>query len=213
MRVVVVDDHPLYREGLVAVLESIDSVTVVAEAANGDDALNAIDEHEPDLVLMDLQMPGTNGIDATREATERHPGLAVLVLTMLEDDDTVSAALNAGARGYLVKGANRVQIRRAVEAVGEGHLVIGPSVADRLNVQLRGVAPPTAAFPGLTERENEVLTLLAQGLTNAAIAARLHLSPKTVRNYVSLLFAKLHVEDRGAAIAKARDAGVGNPSR
>lgn len=210
LRVIVVDDHPLYREGLVAALEAMDSVTVVAEASSGEEALDAIAAHHPDLVLMDLQMPGVNGIEATRLAVARQPGVAVLVVTMVEDDDTVAAAISAGARGYIVKGSNRAQIRRAVEAVGEGHLVVGPTMAGRMAARLDGDHRPAPPFPELTERERAVLALVAQGLTNSAIAARLHLSAKTVRNYVSMVFAKIHAADRAAAIAKARDAGLGN---
>lgn len=208
LRVLVVDDHPLYREGLVGVLEAMESVGAVAEAGSGPEAIDVVARDRPDLVLMDVQMPGMNGIDATREILTRAPDTVVVMLTMVEDDEVIVAALQTGARGYLVKGSNRAQIQRAVEAAAEGHLVVAPTVAARVSARL-GRPGPVDPFPELTAREREVLELLAQGLTNAAISARLHLSDKTVRNYVSLLFTKLHVSDRGAAIARARDAGIG----
>lgn len=209
MRIVVADDHPLYREGLVEALGQLPHAEVVSEAATGSEALAAVAEHEPDLVIMDLHMPEMNGLDATKAIVSQHPTTAVLVLTMLEDDSTLLAALRAGARGYLVKGATRAEIMRAVEAVADGQVILGGESATRLAHNLTEGAAHNAPFPTLTEREREILELVTRGLTNPAIASRLYLSEKTVRNYVSNILSKLHVTSRGAAIAKARDAGFG----
>lgn len=217
LTVVVVDDHPLYREGLTTALESMPGVEVVGEAADGETALEVVAELRPSVVLMDLHMPGTNGIDTTRELARRDPEVAVLVLTMLEGEESVFAALRAGARGYLLKGAGRAEIERAVRAVAEGEVVFSPAVAGRVLAWFRGGSGGGSAgdaatpFPGLTEREREVLDLVARGLTNAEIARRLVVSDKTVRNHVSNVFAKLHVTDRASAVARARDAGLGTP--
>ncbi len=206
VRVVVADDHPVFREGLRGVLASLPDVHLVAECADGDEALAAVDEHQPDVVLMDLHMPGTGGIEATRAITARHPGTAVLVLTMLEDDDSVLAALRAGARGYLVKGSPPEEVIRAVESVAAGEAVFGPHIAERVLGYF--ASPRPATLPELTEREREVLALIAQGRSNKELAARLVLSPKTVRNHISNIFSKLQVTDRAAAIARAKRAGL-----
>ena len=211
IRVVLVDDHPVYRDGLSMLLESMDGIEVVATAANGDEAIAAADEVDADVFVMDVQMPGRDGIDATRIITGRQPHLAVLVLTMSEDDSTVFAAMRAGARGYLVKGADQQQILAAIRAVAGGELVFGAAIARRVAEFFS--AAPTAqtalAFPQLTAREREVLDLLAAGRTNPQIAQVLFLSPKTVRNNVSNIFSKLQVADRTEAILRARDAGFG----
>ena len=211
LTVVVVDDHPLYREGLATALESMAGVDVVGEAADSEEALEVVGRLHPSVVLMDLHMPGTNGIDTTRELVRRDPDVAVLVLTMLEGEESVFAALRAGARGYLLKGAGRAEIERAVRAVAEGEVVFSPAVAGRVLAWFRGGGSTDAAtpFPELTEREREVLDLVARGLTNAEIARRLVVSDKTVRNHVSNVFAKLHVAGRAEAVARARDAGLG----
>ena len=206
MRVVIADDHPVFREGLRGVLTSLPDVELVAECADGREALAAVDEHRPDLVLMDLSMPDVSGIEATRAITDRHPGTAVLVLTMLEDDDSVLAALRAGARGYLVKGSPPEEVIRAVESVAAGEAVFGPHVAGRVLGYF--ASPRPRALPELTEREHEVLTLIVEGCSNRDVATRLVLSPKTVRNHISNIFTKLQVADRAEAIERAKRAGL-----
>jgi DNA-binding NarL/FixJ family response regulator len=211
IRVLVVDDHPLYREGLVTALATMPGTEVVGEARNGEEAVELSGRLEPDVVLMDLHMPLLNGVDATRAITSAQPGVAVLVLTMLEGDDSVFAAVRAGARGYLLKGADRAEIGRAVESVAHGEVVFSAAIAPRVLSYFAGGRPAggVAPFPELTEREREVLDLVARGLTNAEIARRLFVSDKTVRNHVSNVFAKIHVADRAGAVARARDAGLG----
>lgn len=210
-RVVVVDDHPMFREGLAAMLSSLPDTEVVGEAGDGEEAVTVVAETRPDVVLMDLHMPGINGVEATGRITADHPEVAVLVLTMLADDDSLFAAVRSGARGYLLKEAPRADIVRALDAVTAGQAVLDPHVAHRVlaAAAVPAPAPDPAAFPHLTEREREILDLLARGLTNSAVAQRLFLSEKTVRNHVSNIFAKLHARDRADAIAKARDAGYG----
>jgi DNA-binding NarL/FixJ family response regulator len=217
MRVVVVDDHGVFREGLAAILGSLDGVEVVGIAADGAEAIETVQALRPDVVLMDIHMPVMNGIDATRSITMTDPDVAVLVLTMLEDDASVFAAIDAGARGYLLKESGREDLARAMFAVSRGQAILDASVAGRV---LRGprdpersdTRPDPRAFPFLTAREREILDHIARGLTNPAIASRLVLSEKTVRNHVSNIFSKLHVNDRAAAVARARDAGYGRRS-
>lgn len=212
IRVVLVDDHPVYRDGLSMLLESMDGVDVVATAEDGEAAQQVIDAAEPDVVVMDVQMPRLDGIAATREAVARHPHLAVVVLTMSEDDETVFAAMRAGARGYLVKGASQHEILTAIRAVERGELVFGAAIARRVAEFFSAgpaSAPAADVFPQLTAREREILDLLAAGRSNPQIAQALFLSPKTVRNNVSNIFAKLQVADRAEAIVRARDAGLG----
>ena len=211
IRVLLVDDHPVFRHGLSALLSALPDLEVVAEGATGDEAVRLADELRPDVVVMDLNMPGLNGVEATRQVTRGHPEVGVLVLTMFEDDDSVFAAMRAGARGYLVKGADGPEVLRAIAGVAEGEAIFGPSVARRV---LSYLTRPLSAqdervFPDLTSREREVLELVAAGHGNATIAARLSLSPKTVRNNVSSIFAKLQVADRAEAIVRARRAGLG----
>lgn len=213
IRVLVADDHPIYREGLVTALSSLEGVEVVGEAGNGSEALEAASQLRPDVVVMDLHMPGLNGIEATRQLASQAPEVAVLVLTMLEDDESVFAALRSGARGYLVKGAQRHEIARALDAVMDGELIIGAAVAQRAKAVLTGGPRRGGPFDELTEREHEILDLVARGLTNQAIAARLVLSQKTVRNHVSNIFMKLGTPDRAAAIVRAREAGLGGGPR
>lgn len=211
VRVVVADDHPLYREGLATALGTLPEVDVVGEAADGVQAVQLAGELVPDVVVMDLHMPLLNGVEATRALTRQQPGVAVLVLTMLDGDDSVFAALRAGARGYLLKGADRAEIARAVDTVAHGGVVFSATLAERVLAFFAGHRPGMglAPFPDLTDREREVLDLVAQGLTNAEIARRLVVSDKTVRNHVSNVFAKLHVAGRAEAVARARDAGLG----
>jgi DNA-binding NarL/FixJ family response regulator len=210
VRVLVVDDHPLYREGLVMALTTLQDTEVVGEAANGQEAVELTEALIPDVVLMDLQMPVMNGIDATRAITLSQPGVAVLVLTMLDGDESVFAAIRAGARGYLLKGADRAEISRALEGVSHGQVVFSAAIAPRVLAYFSsGRDGQLEPFPSLTEREREVLDLVARGLTNAEIARRLFVSDKTVRNHVSNVFAKLHVAGRAEAVARARDAGLG----
>jgi DNA-binding NarL/FixJ family response regulator len=208
MRVVIADDHPIFRDGLATAVGTLEGVEVVGQAGTGTEAVRAAVELQPDVVVMDLHMPETNGIEATRQIAEAAPGTAVLVLTMLEDDESVFAAMRAGARGYLVKGAERRDIARALEAVARGEVIFGPAVAARALAAF-SAATPRGPFPELTEREREILDLVAKGLTNQAIASRLVLSDKTVRNHVSNIFMKLRVGDRATAIVRAREAGLG----
>ena len=213
LRVVVVDDHPLYREGLVTALGAMPEVEVVGEAGDGREAVRIATDLLPDVVVMDLHMPDVNGIEATRRLAAEAPSVAVLVLTMLEGDDSVFAAMRAGARGYLLKGADRAEISRALQGVAHGEVVFSAGIASRV-LAFFAAGPGAAAaqldpFPGLTDREREILDLVARGLTNAEIARRLVVSDKTVRNHVSNVFAKLQVAGRAAAVARARDAGLG----
>lgn len=215
VRVLVVDDHPLYREGLVTAMSAMPGVQVVGEAGDGHAAVEAARRLSPDVVVMDLHMPGLNGIDATRQVVAAQPSVAVLVLTMLDGDDSVFAAMRAGARGYLLKGADRGEIARAVAGVAHGEVVFSAGIASRvLAFFAAGPGAATAVldpFPGLTDREREILDLVARGLTNAEIARRLVVSDKTVRNHVSNVFTKLQVAGRAEAVARARDAGFGAP--
>jgi len=210
IRIVLADDHPVVRGGLRALLGTIADFEVVGEAADGDAAVRETQLLRPDLVLMDVRMPGLGGVEATRRIREVAPETAVLVLTMYDDDATVLTAMQAGARGYLLKGAEQDEIVRAIRAVAVGEAIFGPEVA-RLVIEhfASGDGSARAAFPQLTDREREVLELIASGRGNATIAHDLTLSLKTVRNHVSNIFTKLQVSDRAAAIVKARDAGYG----
>ena len=211
MRVLVADDHEPFRRGLLRLLGLLPDVECAGEAASGDEAVALALELQPDVVLMDLRMPGLDGVEATRRIRESSPHIGILVLTMFGDDESVLAAVRAGARGYLLKGSDRGEVERAVRAVGAGEALFSASVAQRLGGYFAAIAPAAAPepFPQLSEREREVLELLGRGLGNAAIAQRLHLAPKTVRNLVSRVFAKLGVADRAQAVVRAREAGVG----
>lgn len=216
IRILIADDHPLFRFGLRALLNAMADTEVVAEATTGDDALALAASERPDVVLMDVHMPGMGGIEATRRIRETSPDIRVLMVTML-DDDSVFAAMRAGARGYVVKGAEPAEVLRAIRAVADGEAIFSPGIAERLMHYFasppQGASVPTraggVAFPELTAREREVLGLIAQGLTNTAIAEQLVLSPKTVRNYITEIFSKLQVADRAQAIIRARSAGLG----
>ena len=208
IRVLIADDHPLFRKGLRGLLDSVTGIEVVGEASSGEEAIALAEEQQPDVILMDIHMPEVNGIEATRRILYTSPSIGVLVLTMYEDDDSVFAAMRAGARGYLLKGVDQIEVLRAINAVGSGEAIFSPSIARRLIhyfSTMEKAIPPV--FPELTSREREVLQLLAQGHTNAAIAERLVLSLKTVRNHVSTIFSKLQVASRAEAIIRARDAG------
>ena len=211
VRVLIVDDHPLFRGGLRAALSATGDIEVVGEAESGEAAVTECEILLPDAVLMDLQMGGSNGIDATRTITERFPRVAVLVLTMLEDDYSVFAAMRAGARGYVLKDADEEVLVRAIQAVACGEAIFSPAIASRMIEFFASAhtAPPKAAFPELTDREREVLHLIAQGMNNSEIATRLFLSPKTVRNHITIIFSKLQVADRARAIVRAREEGLG----
>jgi len=211
LHVVIADDHPIFREGLRALLSTDAGIEVVAEASSGDEALAQVEQLQPDVVLMDLHMPNVDGVAATREIAQRSPHVAVLVLTMFDDDDSVFAAMRAGARGYLLKGSNQADVLRAIHLVAAGGAMFGPAVAQRVIEFFARPRISTApiAFPQLTDREHEILDLVAQGQPNASIASRLLISEKTVRNHVSNIFTKLAVADRAQAVARAREAGLG----
>lgn len=209
-RLLIADDHPAFRRGLELMLADIDDVDVVGSAETGVQALELAARLAPDVVLMDLRMPDLDGIEATRRLSRGTPAPAVVVVTMFEDDDSVFAALRAGARGYLLKGADQDEIIRAVRAAAAGEAIFGPEIAHRVISHFaHGAGSTTAVFPALTEREREVLELVAAGKGNAAIAHELMISLKTVRNHVSNIFTKLQVSDRSAAIVKARRSGLG----
>jgi DNA-binding NarL/FixJ family response regulator len=210
VRVMVADDHPVFRDGLASLLDPLDGITVVARAADGAEAVALAAEHRPDVIVMDVQMPELNGIEATRRIVAEQPGVGVLVLTMGEDDGTVLSALRAGARGYLRKGAEQDEIVAAIRTVHGGGVVFGASLAARIAEILTPPARPERPFPELTERETEILDRIAAGKNNGQIAAELYLSPKTIRNNVSSILAKLQATDRAEVIIRARDAGLGS---
>ncbi|HCI78462.1 MAG TPA: DNA-binding response regulator [Ktedonobacter sp.] len=210
IRILLADDHPIFRFGMRTLLTAMPDMTVVGEAVTGEEAVQLVETLLPDVVLMDIHMPGLNGIEATAHIRAQHPRTAVLIVTML-DDDSVFAAIRAGARGYLLKGAEPTETLRAIRAVASGEAIFSPGIAERV---MRYFVHPTASstqgvpLAQLSEREREVLILIAQGLTNTAIAERLVLSPKTVRNYISEIYSKLQVTDRIQAVLRAREAGL-----
>lgn len=208
MKVLLVDDHPMFRDGLRAALTTSEQVDVVEEAGTVAEAVATCERSRPDVVLMDLQLPDGNGIDATKVILERQPDTLVIVLTMTGDDDAVFAALAAGARGYLLKGADRAAILAAVAGVARGEAILGAGVAERVIAHFAQPGPHSTPLPELTDREREVLRLVADGLTNQAIAERLFVSPKTARNHVSNILMKLQVGSRTDASRKAREAGI-----
>jgi DNA-binding NarL/FixJ family response regulator len=211
IRVLVADDHQIVRDGLNALLGALDGVEVVGLAADGVDALHLVEETSPDVVVMDIQMPRLDGLEATRRITSRHPGVKVVMLTMNEDDETVLAAIRGGASGYLLKGSGADEVQHAIRAAAAGGMVFGASLAAKVTAYFSGGLRTEAPepFPELTERERQVLRLLAAGRSNDQIAGELYVSPKTVRNAVSGIYAKLHAAGRAEAIVKAREAGYG----
>jgi DNA-binding NarL/FixJ family response regulator len=209
IRILVVDDHALFREGLCALLNNAPQMEVVGEAGTGEEAIAQAGALLPDVVLMDIQMPDMNGIDATRRILTDQPSLGLIMLTMLEDDDSLFAAMRAGARGYILKGADKAEVLRTVTAVADGQALFGPAIAERLTSFFQRGSGTEPTVPELTDREREVLTLIAQGANNSEIAAQLHISSKTVSNHISNIFNKLQVADRAQAIVKARNANIG----
>jgi DNA-binding NarL/FixJ family response regulator len=215
VRVLIADDHPLFRQGIGALLRDAPETDLVGEACDGEEAITLTHELRPDVVVMDISMPGLDGVTAARRLGEAHPQVAVLMVTMMEDDGSVSEAIRAGAAGYILKGAQPAEILRAVLAVAEGQTIFGAGIGERLE-RILGATTSTAAsaaFPDLTPREREILAHMANGDDNRAIALRLDLSEKTVRNNVSNIFTKLRVTNRAAAVARARDAGFGAAGR
>jgi DNA-binding NarL/FixJ family response regulator len=214
IKLMIADDHKLFREGLKALFAVTDDIEIVAEAEDGESALKKCTELQPDVILMDINMPGLNGIHATQQIVEKFPQIGIIMLTMLEDDASVFNAMRAGARGYLLKGADPQEVLSVIRAVAEGQALFGPAIAMRLmnyfkELSLRPSSPQLhTSFPDLTERELEVLRLISQGLNNQEIAQKLVLSPKTVRNHITNIFSKLQVADRAQAIVRAREAGV-----
>lgn len=211
IRVLIADDHTLFRDGLRALLASIPDIEVVGEAASGKEIIRLAIELQPDVILMDIQMPDVNGIEATRQILRTSPHVGIIVLTMFQDDDSVFAVMRAGARGYVLKGADQAVLLRAVRAVANGESLFSPEIATRLMQFFANLQPASRPelFPELTEREREILSLIADGQTNAEIAEKLVISMKTVRNYVSNIFSKLQVADRAQAAIRAREAGLG----
>lgn len=209
IRVLVADDSPDFRSGLRGMLSAVPDIAVIGEAATGDEAIGLAAQLQPDLVLMDLQMPGCNGIEGTRRIVSTSPHIGVLVLTMFEDDDSVFAAMRSGARGYILKGAPKQELLRAIRAVASGEAIFSPAIARRLMGFFASVQPVTPSLPGLTDREREVLGLIGRGRSNAEIARQLSVSLKTVQNHVANICSKLQVTDRVQAALRAREAGLG----
>jgi DNA-binding NarL/FixJ family response regulator len=211
LRVLIADDHPLFRHGIVALLSATPDTEVVGEASTGEEAVSLAATLAPDVILMDIQMPGVNGVEATRQILRESAQARILMVTMFEDDASVFTAMRAGARGYVLKDTEKVELLRAIRAVGNGEAIFSPAIATRLLDFFSAPRPslPPQVFPDLTDREREILNLIAQGRNNAEIANQLVLSPHTVRNYVSNIFSKLQVADRAQAIVRAREEGLG----
>lgn len=210
IQVLIADDHPLFRDGMAGLLDSVEETEVVGQAADGEEAVRLARELRPAVILMDLNMPGKNGIEATREVLEENPNAGVLVVTMLGDDDSVFAAMRAGALGYLLKGAHQDEVLRAIRAVANGEAILGPGIARRVMGFFSTERPKAPqVFPELTDREREILALISRGRGNAEISSELFLSLKTVQNHVSNIFRKLQVADRAQAVIRAREAGFG----
>ncbi len=211
LRILIADDHTLVRSGMRALLQTEDDLEVVGEAATGEQVVTMAATLQPDVIVMDLRMPGISGIEATRRILQANPAIRILVLSLLEEDDILFAALRAGARGYVLKEASEDEVLRAIRAVGEGEAIFSARMAQRLVgfFACSRQAISSLPFPDLTEREREILTLVAQGRSNGEIAQQLVLGSKTVRNYISSIFSKLQVADRAQAIVKAHEAGIG----
>lgn len=215
IRILIADDHALFRDGLRALINSLSDAEVIGEASTGEQAIAQAAALQPDVILMDIQMPGVNGIEATRRILHTSPHIGVIVVTMFEDDDSVFAAMRAGARGYILKGADQSEMLRAIHAVANGEALFSAAIAKRMMNYFAAPQPalPAQIFPELTDREREILNLIAQGLNNTEIAERLVIAPKTVRNHISNIFNKLQVADRAQAIVRAREAGMGKTPR
>lgn len=209
LTILIADDHPIFRKGLRALLASMSDVDLVGEVASGEEAIQLAELVQPDVILMDLQMPGGGGLAAIRQIVRTSPHIRILVVTMFQDDDSVFAAMRAGARGYVLKDMSDEEISRAIVSVGSGEAIFSPAIAERMMTFFAArPAVPLDVFPDLTESERNVLRLMARGVSNEAIAQQLSFSTKTVRNYVSNIFSKLQVADRAQAIVRARDAGL-----
>jgi DNA-binding NarL/FixJ family response regulator len=210
IRVLIADDHTLFRDGLVGLLNSVEDIKVVGTAQDGSEVVQLAAEFQPDVILMDILMPELNGIEATRRIIQEYPHMGIVMLTMFEDDESVFSAMRAGARGYILKGADQDDVLLAIRAVYRGEALFGPSIASRL-MDFFTIPPsePPQTFPELTEREHEILALIAQGIGNGEIAKRLSISLKTVRNHVSNIYNKMQVTDRVQAVLRAREAGLG----
>jgi DNA-binding NarL/FixJ family response regulator len=210
LRVLIADDHPLFRHGIREILNLVPDIQVIGEASTGEESVTQAEALHPDVILMDVNMPGVNGIEATRRILRDSPHIRILMVTMFEDDGTVFAAMRAGARGYILKDADKENILRAIQAVGNGEAIFSPTIATRLIdfFSTQASTLPKEIFPSLTEREREILQLIARGQSNADIVHELSLSPKTVYNYVSNILSKLQVADRAQAIIRAREAGL-----
>jgi len=215
IRVLIADDHALFREGVRAILKSVPEIEILGEAGTGGEAINLASDLAPDVILMDIQMPDLNGVEATQRILKTQPNTGIIIVTMLEDDDSLFSAMRAGARGYVLKGADKAEMLKSIRAVAEGDALFGPGIATRLlnffrdrQIQPKG-EPSRAAFPELTDREREILDYIARGDTNTEIAEQLTISLKTVRNHASSIFNKLQVTNRAQAAIRARDAGLG----
>ena len=215
IRVLIADDHALFREGVHAILKSVPDIEIVGEAGTGKEAIKLASDLVPDVILMDIQMPDLNGVEATQRILNTQPDVGIIIVTMLEDDDSLFSAMRAGARGYVLKGADKAEMLKSIRAVVEGEALFGPAIAGRLLSFFQGNRPRSKdeshsmSFPELTEREREVLAYIARGDTNVEIAEGLSISLKTVRNHVSNIFTKLQVVNRAQAAIRARDAGLG----
>jgi DNA-binding NarL/FixJ family response regulator len=216
VRLMIVDDHTLFREGLRAIFKPVTDIEIVGEAGDGKTAIQMALDLQPEVILMDIQMPHPNGIEVCKRILEAQPDIAIIMLTMLEDADSLFAAMVAGAKGYVLKGADKAEVLKTIRAVAEGEVLFGPGIANRMTDFFRSVGSTprvthqqTAPFPELTEREHEILELIAQGLSNADIAERLHIASKTTSNHISNIFSKLQVANRAQAVIKARNAGIG----